>query len=645
MLSDGQRESAVSPSCEVPGLVARPVVAPTDRLRVAHRKRMSHAYVTTETGARELCIYYGSKEVTFDEARLFGFGEQLVSQSSFTAESATAWGPGYDWAEVRALLEALVAEGIIKQADAAEDPRGGGLVPSLLPPSACPVPRSWSSSECESITQDLGGRPIEIGNLEAVVSSYRIAHPALDADGRQVGEANVYPEGLRLDRETEWRVCQYAGSRYRDDAPMNVTALKAMIKHWKPMMAALLEVRAEWRNRLARARAGWTVGDLHMFARVVLAIPAFPLMRGGGSSPQPPLHPVLSSLFRITDGIRLTTHDMLFLSAERTRRPGEPITAEELYGFAERNGLFLSAFGVCAGPKPLIDEFLATVFDGAPVQGTDRRELPAEVQAVLSQLPAAVDYGLLGVQVWAVSRSVWLAMSRAAKALRELFETSAGDAGAGGRLRARLRDAWRKLERERIAVDHERDVHYTVYADAYEQAWRALRSPSGPPTLAARIAPGPERPLHRAVAGQLRGILTSRCSATDRTDVGDVGDAGSAPVIEPIVDILVAYVREEQAVLASVTELQASINVLLDRPRPTRPLTVRDFHLTFVMNPPPISAFPYLLDMLEDELGFRVECTADTVEVSDRRAGQGDPEAPGPGPIHTCYAGNSAGGQ
>jgi len=43
----------------------------------------------------------------------------------------------------------------------------------------------------------------------------------------------VFPPRLRLDRDTEWRVCQYAGSRYRDDAPMNVTALKA-IKYWKP---------------------------------------------------------------------------------------------------------------------------------------------------------------------------------------------------------------------------------------------------------------------------------------------------------------------------------------------------------------------------------------------------------------------------
>src|SRR5262249_52948147 len=204
--------------------------------------------------------------------------------------------------------------------------------------------------------------------------------------------------------------------------PMNVTALKAMIKYWKPMMATLLEVRSEIKRRLARCarlpgildlaaaplercRDAWTVGDLHLFSGVVLSLPAYQLMLGGGASPQVPVHPVLSSLFRITDGIRMTTHLMLFLSDERTRRPEEPTDATDLYDFAERNGLFLSAHGVCAGPRPLIDEFLTVAFDGTPVQGAENLELPAEVKALLARLPEVVDYALLGLQTWAASRS------------------------------------------------------------------------------------------------------------------------------------------------------------------------------------------------------------------------------------------------
>src|SRR5262245_17621274 len=270
-------------SCPVDAAEPSPV-EPTDRLHVPHRKRMSHAYVTSESGSRQLCIHYGIKEIAFDEERLFPFGEQLSRESSFLAEAATSWGPGYEWEEVRPMLEALVAEGILELGEGENDARGSGLVASPLPPATCPAPRMWSVSQCEAITRDLGGRPVELGHLEAFLPVYRIAHPALDADGRQVGEANVFPPGLRLDRETEWRVCQYPGSRYRDDAPMNVTALKAMIKHWKPMMVVLLEARAEMLKRLERSRAGWTVGDLHLLSIIVLMLPAYPLMKGGGQS-------------------------------------------------------------------------------------------------------------------------------------------------------------------------------------------------------------------------------------------------------------------------------------------------------------------------------------------------------------------------
>ncbi|HET6599801.1 MAG TPA: hypothetical protein VFG60_07545, partial [Burkholderiaceae bacterium] len=63
------------------------VVERGDRLYVPHRKRLTHAYVTSESGSRELCLYYGVKEVVFDEERLFAFGEELMRQTSFLAEA------------------------------------------------------------------------------------------------------------------------------------------------------------------------------------------------------------------------------------------------------------------------------------------------------------------------------------------------------------------------------------------------------------------------------------------------------------------------------------------------------------------------------------------------------------------------------
>jgi hypothetical protein len=581
-------------------------LAITDRLSIPHRKRLSHSYVTSDEGVRELRIDYGIKEITFDEQHLFAFAEQLVREPSFTGQDAIAWGPGYDWEEIRPLLEALIDEGVVRRGDQVDDPRGGGLVPSLLPPSQCPVPRCWSLAECESITRDLAGRPIEVGYLETFAAVYRVAHPALDGDGRQVGEGNVFPASLRLDRDTEWRVCQYSGSRYRDDAPMNVTALRAMIKHWKPMMATLLVVRDELARRLDLPRAPWTIGELHTLSCVVLGLPAFQLLQRGGSSPQVPLHPVLSSLFRITDGIRMVTSAMLF-SIEHTRRADEPLTAAELYEHVEMNGVFIGRTGVCAGPKPLVDEFLAIAVDGAPAEGLTGLALPAEVQQLLAQLPAAIDYGLLGLQTWGVSLSVWLAMSRAYQALAPLFDAAGGDHLAG--LRTRLRVDLDVFERLQINLPYDQDVHLAFYRDAYERSHRALGSPVGPAKLAAALDVGPEQPAHRVAADQLRGLLAPRLSR----------GAAAGPDVDAVVAVVMRYLQEEQAILAATEAIQDAINTALDRPRPERALSGRDLHVAYLLTPR-VQTFPYLWNVLEDELGIRVECTARAIEITGAQA-------------------------
>jgi hypothetical protein len=590
---------------------ARTALEPTDRLFVPHRKRLSQSYVINEEGIRELRIDYGLKEISFDEEHLFPFGEQLVKVASFTGETAMSWGPGYEWAELGPLLEALVEEGIVKQGDGGDDRGGGGIVPSPLPPSVCPMPRSWSAAECEAITRDLTNHPVEIGYLEAAVPSFRIAHPAMDADQRQVGEANVFPPALRLDRDTEWRVCQYSGSRYRDDAPMNVTALKAMIKHWKPMMVSLLAVREEVQKRILGDRQQWTVGDLHTLSCVVLALTAFPLMKGGGTSPQPLLHPVLSSLFRITDGIRMTTYEMLFLLAEKPRSPDDPMTAAELYNYAEQHGVLISDTGVCAGPKALIDEFLTVAVDGAVVEGTEGLELAPEVRSVLAEMPLVVDYGLSGLQVWGLSHSLWLSMSRAYEAVLGIVEPVAARAVADGPfalLIKQLRAGWGVLKRMQLTLDYDREVHQRAYTDAYERSWRGLSAPVGKASLAEELTPVGETAEHRAALAQLSTALRDR--------LGEL-DVDAPPIAAGVAEALVRYLREEQTVLASVSRVLESINAMLGRPRPTRPLSARDFRVYYALTG---GNFPYLLDSFSSAMGLQVDCGAEAIGIAVKHA-------------------------
>ncbi len=598
----------MSDSCAV-----RQVVERGDRLFVPHRKRLKHSYGVNGEGLRELRIDYGLKEVTFDDERYFAFGEQLVGLSSFVAESAVAWGAGYSWEELQPMLEALLTEGILKRGDGADEPREGGLVPSPLPPSVCPAARFWNTSECEGITRDVGKRSAELGYLETFVPVYRVAHAAIDGDDRQVGEANVYPPALRLERSTEWRVCQYAGSRYRDDNPMNVTALKAMIKHWKPMMVALLRVREELARRLHLAGGPWTIGDLHTFACSVLALPAYVLQKQGGTTPQAPLHPVLSSLFRITDGIRMTVYEMFFLLSEKPKSPDTPMTASAMYDYAEQHGIFISDTGVCAGPKPLIDEFLTTAVDGLPISGAEEVTLAPEVEQALSELPAAIDYGLLGLQVWGLTSSTWLALARAYEALLATLRPLTGTLGpAGEQLLEALERDWHKLERVQISTPYEREVHFSAYKDAYERARKAL-----PPTLAAAspltldqaLVPVEESERHRVAATALRNSLQSRLS---------LPELGGDQVLDKLVEAISLYLREEHAVVAATIPVQTKLNELLRRPAPSRALSARDFLLFYALNG---SVFPYLFDALESALGIVVAADSTSLEISQRAAG------------------------
>ncbi|MBK8086465.1 MAG: hypothetical protein IPK28_23080 [Devosia sp.] len=199
--------------------------------------------------------------------------------------------------------------------------------------------RSWE--DCADITHELAGRAIDPGHLELIVPMFRVAHIALDTDGRQVGEANVFPRPLRLDTPTEWMACPFPGTRYMADRPMNTSALKAMRNHWQQMMAALKLIRARFLERFPAAADRWTLAHVERLAALVLAVPTYQLVRKGADAA--PLHPALSSLFRVTDGLRMATHQMMFIPVgEPVLPPDSPITAEAIFDYAERNYSFHS---------------------------------------------------------------------------------------------------------------------------------------------------------------------------------------------------------------------------------------------------------------------------------------------------------------
>lgn len=582
-----------------------------DILVLPKHKSVITQYSTDPSGVTELHLYYGEKEISFDDPELFAFGENLAKQAHFVAGTATSWGKGYDWPRVRELLEQLIEEGVLKLADAIpSDPVScrEGAYPSPLPPARSTIPRTWF--ECEKIIHELTGQTLELGYLELIIPIFRVAHISLDMDGRQVGEANVFPKPLRLDVPTEWRACPHAGSRYQTDLPMNVTALKSMRKHWPHIMAILLHIREAFLQRFPKAREGWTVGDLERLSSLVLAVPAYLLMRAQGRVENGNLHPVLSSMFRVTDGLRMTMHQMLFLPiAEPTLAPDAPMTSAELYAYAERNYTFFSEHGVCAGPKVMIEEFLSVLVDGQKIKGSESIVFAPPVQAALDDLDTAFDYGLLGLQAHAIIFSLWPAMCRTYERLWATLDKWPGNhSNTLVILRERFRNNINFLHTQsRLASEEWRISRDIVYADMYAQCIRGLDSAcSEKTTLAARIAPVAEM-SHANAEQRLRVILQQRCGTTV---------TAHSPEIENFVADLMNYLQREQVIVRAACEVQQRINCLLGRTPPSRPFTASAIELYNQLQGN-VTKLPYLVDEIAEILAIRIVVTPDIIEISD----------------------------
>jgi hypothetical protein len=588
---------------------ARPPLGPDDELFFPHHKRVITQYSTDAQGAAALHLYYGDKEISFDEPELFAFGENLGRQARFSAGAATAWGDGYEWPRVRELLGQLLEGGILQYAEVAEpepvSPRDGARA-SPLPPAATFVARSWD--ECESITRELTGRALEPGYLELVVPIFRVAHMALDADGRQVGEANVFPKPLRLDVPTKWRTCIYGGSRFQDERPMNVTALKTMRAHWPQMMEALRRIRAAYLARFPAASNGWTVGDLERLSTLVLAVPTYLLVRTQGRVANGELHPALSSMFRVTDGLRMTTHQMLFVPVgEATLSPAAPITAREVYDYAERNYAFHSTHGVCAGPRTMIEEFLGVLIDGRAAREDEPPvELDAAIEEALRSIGSAFDYGLYGLQAHAVVFSLWPVMTRTYERLSSIADEWPGEGSdAVAKLREHLHSRMETLKHEsHHATEEWRANRERVYAHIFEECAAGLGVSPGKP-LAERFAPvaGVE---HAQVAARLRAIVAPRLGL-------DAAHDG----VESIVGCLTGYFVQAKAILGLACEIQGRINALVGRAAPSRPFNAKDIDIHVLLQGDEARRLPYLINELEPLLGLRVEITKDVIDITE----------------------------
>jgi len=605
------------------GVLSQPSrqLEPSDELVFPLHKSAILQYGQDAAGRPELRLFHGAHEISFDEPETFAFGEALARQPRFQAGAALDWQPALGWPRVAGLLCDLLDRGVLRRAGEVEAdalPRvKAGLRPSPLPPAPARAPRAWA--DCAEIMAELTGRPLELGHLELVTPIFRVAHVALDAEGRQVGEANVFPKALRVEVETRWQTCLFEGSRHQPDRPMNVSALKAMRAHWGQMMVVLAHMRKAYLQRFPEARDGWTVGHVERLATAVLALPTWMLMRAERPVANGELHPALSCVFRVTDGLRMAMHQMLFVPiGEPTRSPDTPVTSAEIHAYAERNHSFHSEHGVCAGPRAMVEEFLGVILDGKPPADGLQFEVDAQVAAALREIEPALDYGLLGLQAYAAVFSLWPAMTRAFEQVAAAIDAWAEDgAPAALALRERFAGHLRNVRQATYIGEEARRIdREAVYADMYAHCVRGVTGAAPQRPLQVRLTPRPSAAAE-AARGQLRAALRWRFGQAP----------GEAQRLDAVAEAILDYLLRTQAVLRLASEVQRQINAHLGRRAPSRPFSGRDIDLHNVLQGAE-RRLPYLLDELEAAFGLILEVDGESLDCRPNQTEFGRRSAP-----------------
>jgi hypothetical protein len=395
---------------------------PNEVLFIPKRRRLTHARIKGEDGQDVLHLFYGDTELIFDEPDIAPLGEKLIEVEQFRAEDAMAWSNAepHSWEKIRELLQALLDQKVLIRVSEAPAGRPTEALPAKLgeaPEGREPLTYSAHDDRCPVITEQAFGRAFDLANLEVLVPIYRIAHPVLDADGRQVGENNVMPRMLFLDLPTQRRVCNYPGSRYQHDLPMNTTAMKHMSRRWPELMSLTEQFRAALVERMPlRDPKAPTAGELHFIAVCMLASVGYVMVRGVDPVPNGQLDGGLAAMFRLVDGVRLVTNDLVRAMVD-SKGCEVPVTAQSIAEYAERNGVYRGTYGVCAGPPALIDEYLRVLLgeEAAPIQ------VEPTVATRLGDLEASIDYGLLGQRIESVVRFLGASQGLLHERLRAAF--------------------------------------------------------------------------------------------------------------------------------------------------------------------------------------------------------------------------------
>lgn len=184
----------------------------------------------------------------------------------------------------------------------------------------------------------------------------------MGADGRQLGEANTRPLVFNREIPAEVQACKYPGNRH--GKLINISALRVAMRHFYDASTITVAVRdyhmAQIKQPASQLPGGW---DLYAISRAAIALISF-RYRYGKTPLEEKVPNDLSSLYKLVTGVFVICREMM-KAAYPAVQTNEPISADELYAYADGNHIFRSENDmVCAGSVTKITEFLELANQG-----------------------------------------------------------------------------------------------------------------------------------------------------------------------------------------------------------------------------------------------------------------------------------------
>lgn len=176
--------------------------------------------------------------------------------------------------------------------------------------------------------------------------------------GRQLGEENSRPFLLNHHINAHSIICKYDGSRY--GRAINMSALRIAMQNFDAALAITANVRNYHRTRMQNNHE-IGIWDLYIISRASIALIAYQIRCNTPSQKalqNRKISDALASQYQFISGIFMICRHMME-NADPIITTNSPISADKLYEYADKNGIFISYNGMaCAGSYIKIIEFL-----------------------------------------------------------------------------------------------------------------------------------------------------------------------------------------------------------------------------------------------------------------------------------------------